>query len=102
MNLLVTIKSTFVKFKVKISILLGQKFVALTIRLSRLKPRASEKMRGLVTNNENLFFLLCSLLVFSVKTGHLRTCRPFFALPISVIKQSGASHLLNPALPIQR
>ena len=27
-----------------------------TYRLSRLKPRASEKMRSLITNNEDLFF----------------------------------------------
>ena len=27
-----------------------------TNRLGRLKPRASEKMRGLITNNEDLFF----------------------------------------------
>ena len=27
-----------------------------TYRLSRLKPRASEKMGGLITNNEDLFF----------------------------------------------
>ena len=29
-----------------------------TYRLSRLKPRASEKMGGLITNNDDLFFSL--------------------------------------------
>ena len=61
-------------------------------RLSRLKPRASEKMGGLITNNEDLFssspilsvenrtsedvhtfFSLFTILIFSVRTGHLRT-----------------------------
>ena len=88
-----------------------------TYRLSRLKHRASEKMGGLITNNEDLFFLftdtfsgkqkiwgyvflffLFTIPIFSVKTGHLRTWRPFFAFPISVIKQLRAAHCLNPAL----
>ena len=61
-----------------------------TYRLSRLKPRASQKMGGLIKTNEDLFFsslslekrtsevvyalfLLLTILIFSVKTGHLRT-----------------------------
>ena len=31
--------------------------VGFTHRSSRLKPRASEKMGGLITNNEDFFFL---------------------------------------------
>ena len=76
-----------------------------TYRLSRLKPRASEKMGGLIKNNEDpfflfmilsvenrtsedvhTFFLLFAMPIFSEKTGHLRTSKPFFALPIIVIK----------------
>ena len=34
--------------------------VGFTNRLSRLKLRASEKMKGLITNNEDPFFLLCT------------------------------------------
>ena len=48
-----------------------------TNRLSRLKPRASEKMGGLITNNEDIFSLHR---YFQWKTEHLRTCIPFFAL----------------------
>ena len=63
-----------------------------TYRLSRLKPRASEKVGGLIKNNADLFFLFMILSVenrtfedvytlfllfakpiFSEKTGHLRT-----------------------------
>ena len=64
-----------------------------TFRLSRLKSGASEKIGGLITNNEDLFFfpspilpvehrtsedvytffLLFTIPIFLVKTGHLRT-----------------------------
>ena len=68
--------------------------------LSRLKPRASEKMGGLGENkrphHEELFF--CSSPIFSVKRGHLSTCRSFFALPISVINYPRGFHCLNPLL----
>ena len=57
--------------------------VVFTNRLSRLKPKASEKMKGFITNNEDIF---CFTSIFAVKTGHLKTCRPFYALSISVIK----------------
>ena len=46
-----------------------------TNRLGRLKSKALEKMKILITNNEDFFF--CFSPIFSVKTGHLRTCRPF-------------------------
>ena len=39
-----------------------------TNSLSRLKPRAAEKMRGLITNNEDLFLLSTNIL------------KPFFSL----------------------
>ena len=87
-------------------------------KLNRLKARASQKMGGLITNSEDLFFSLYRY--FQWKTEHLRTCIPFFvlhdtkifsenrtsedvktfffALPISVIKQPRASHCLNPVL----
>ena len=38
-----------------------------TYRVSRLKPRASEKMRGLITNNEDLFFFSVFINIFSEK-----------------------------------
>ena len=65
-----------------------------TYRLSRLKPTASQKMGGLIMNNEEFFFLFVFMIlsvenrisedvyiffllfatpIFSVKTGHLRT-----------------------------
>ena len=47
-----------------------------TYRLSRLKPWASKKMWGLITNNEDLFFSLHRY--FQWKTEHLRTCISFF------------------------
>ena len=45
--------------------------------VSRLKPRASEKMGDLITNNEDLLFSLHRY--FQWKTEHLRTCIPFFS-----------------------
>ena len=55
-----------------------------TYRLSRLKPRASEKMRGFITNNED--FLLSSL-ILSVENRTSEDVKTFFfARPISVIK----------------
>ena len=48
-----------------------------TYRLSRLKPRASEKLGDLIINNEDFFSLHQ---YFQWKTEHLRTCTPFFAL----------------------
>ena len=51
-----------------------------TYRLSRLKPRASEKMGGLIKNDGDLFFFLHRYSQW--KTKHLRTEDdiPFFAL----------------------
>ena len=56
-----------------------------TYRLSGLKPRASEKMGGLITNNKNLFFSFHRY--FQWKTEHLRVCidLPFFALHYTAI-----------------
>ena len=73
----------------------GRHSAGLSYRLSTLKPRASEKMGGLTTNKEDLFFscpilsvengtsedvyiaytffLLSTIRIFSVKTEHLRT-----------------------------
>ena len=48
-----------------------------TYRLSRMKPKASEKMGGLITNIENLFF---SSLILSVEKRASGDFIPFFAL----------------------
>ena len=62
----------------------------LTYKVSRLKPRTSEKMGDLVTNNEDLFF--SSPILFLRKTEHLRTCIPFFALRYTnIISENGIS-----------
>ena len=52
-------------------------------RLSRLKPRASEKMEGLITNNVDFFF---SSPILSAENRTSEDVKMFFALPISVIK----------------
>ena len=54
-----------------------------TYRLSRLKLTVSEKMGGLIANNQDLFFVSPILSVENKTSENLKT---FFALPISVIK----------------
>ena len=85
-------------------------WAGLTYRLSRLKPRASEKMGSLITNNEDLFSLHR---YFRWKTEHLRTCVPLFCSSLHQYFQwkntffcfsnqcdqiAFASHCLNPTL----
>ena len=57
-----------------------------TYRLSRLKPRASEKMGGLIKNNENLFFLFMILLVENRTSENVYTFFLLFAMPIFLEK----------------
>ena len=55
-----------------------------TYTLSRLKPRASVKMGGLITNNEDLFLFSSPILSRENRTSE--DVKIFFALPISVIE----------------
>ena len=90
----------------------------LTYRVSRLKPRASEKMGDLITNNEDLFFSSPILLVANRTSEDVHTVFLLFTMPI-LFSENGifedvktffsssnqcdqiayrASHCLNPAL----
>ena len=60
-----------------------------TNRLGRLKPWASEKMRGLIKNNKDIFSCFTNrpsrpgmgnIRPFYVFMGHMRTCKPFLLI----------------------
>ena len=53
-----------------------------TYRVSRLKPRASEKMGGLISNNEDLFFSSPILSVENRTPEDVYTFFLLFTLPI--------------------
>ena len=57
-----------------------------TYRVSRLKPRASEKMGGLITNNEDLFFSLPILSVEKRTSEDVHTFFLLFTIPIFSVK----------------
>ena len=62
--------------------------------LSRLKSRASEKMKGVITNNKDPFSFLGNQpsragmgnIIFGRKQDIVRTCRPFFFLALPRIQ----------------
>ena len=58
-----------------------------TYRLSRLKPSASEKMGGLIKNNEDLFFLFMILSVENRTSEDVYTFVLLFAIPIFSVKK---------------